>query len=335
MGSRGATRHTLAVRALAILVAMGADAVFGDPRRWHPVAGYGRVAGAVERRMWADTRMAGAGFVAIAVGAPVVLSGVLAHGLRRHALLRVAVLGAATWATLGGTSLSREGDAMARLLESGDLPGARDQLSHLCARDPEGLPVTELTRATVESLAENTSDAVVAPLVWAAIVGLPGVVGYRALNTLDAMVGYRSARYARFGWAAARLDDGANLLPSRFSAVLSAVAAPVIGGSPSLAWQMWRRDGSHHPSPNAGQCEAAFAGALGVTLGGRNVYDGDVQDRGTLGSGPAPALGDIGRSARLSRAVGALAALTLSSALAVRAATKTTRTTTTSRGRRR
>ena len=126
----------------------------------------------------------------------------------------------------------------------------------------------------VESVAENTSDAVVAPLVWGVVAGLPGLIGYRAVNTLDAMVGYRSATWARFGWGSARLDDVANWAPARLTGVLAALLAPVAGGSPAAAWHAMRRYGGRHPSPNAGRCEAAFAGALGVRLGGTSTLRG-------------------------------------------------------------
>jgi adenosylcobinamide-phosphate synthase len=157
-------------------------------------------------------------------------------------------------------------------------------------------------------VAENTSDAAVGPLVWGALSGPAGLAGYRAVNTLDSMVGYRSARYARFGWAAARLDDVVNWAPSRLTGLLAVAFAPAAGGRPGAAWRALRRDGSRHPSPNAGRCEAAFAGALGVRLGGRNTYDGVTEDRPELGAGgrePGPA--DITRAIRLSRLVTATA----------------------------
>jgi len=214
------------------------------------------------------------------------------------------IVAVATWAVLGGRSLVGEGLVMQRLLEEGDLPGARDRLSHLCARDATGLPAVEMARASVESLAENTSDAVVGPLLWGAVAGVPGLLGYRAVNTLDAMVGYRSERYLRFGWASARLDDLLNLIPARVAAALTVAAAPVVGGSWAEAWRIWRRDGFRHPSPNAGPVEAASAGALGVTIGGSNIYDGSPEDRGTLGDGPAVVAADLARAVRLSQAVG-------------------------------
>jgi adenosylcobinamide-phosphate synthase len=190
------------------------------------------------------------------------------------------------------------------LLASGDLEGARARLPHLCGRDPAGLSAADLARATVESVAENTSDAVVGPLLWGAVAGVPGLVGYRAVNTLDAMVGHRSPRYERFGWASARLDDVANLAPARLTAALASGLAPLVGGRPAEARRVWLRDGHKHPSPNAGPVEAAFAGALGRTLGGRLAYDGRVEDRPLLGNGPAPDVDDIPRAARLSTAVG-------------------------------
>lgn len=290
-----------AYRAGAIAAAVVADALLGDPARWHPVAGFGRLASALERVTYRDSRVAGVVHTAALVGAPVALT--VALGRRLPGAAAPMLLSVLTWVALGGTSLAREGGRMAELLAADDLPGARARLTHLCARDPRGLPAAELARATVESLAENTSDAAVAPLLWAAALGAPGVVAYRAVNTLDAMVGYRSARYGRFGWASARLDDAANLVPARVTAALTVLAAPVVGGAPRAARLAWRRDSAHHPSPNAGHCESAFAGALGRTLGGTNTYDGAPEARGRLGDGPAPGVTDVARAARLSRAV--------------------------------
>jgi adenosylcobinamide-phosphate synthase len=135
------------------------------------------------------------------------------------------------------------------------------------------------------------------------VAGVGGLLGYRAVNTLDAMVGHRDMRYERFGWAAARLDDVANLVPARLTAVLAAALAPAVGGSGRAALRTVRRDGAAHPSPNAGRCEAAFAGALGVSLGGTNVYQGRPERRGTLGDGPPPGAADLDRAIRLSRLI--------------------------------
>jgi adenosylcobinamide-phosphate synthase len=254
--------------------------------------------------MWADSRPRGALYAGLCVGAATSL-GVAAQALTRHRpLARFAATALGTWTVLGGRGLAAEGRTMAGLLDEGDLPGARRRLSHLCARDATDLDEKELARAATESIAENTSDAVVAPLLWGAVAGIPGLLAYRALNTLDAMVGYHSPRFENFGWAAARADDLANLVPSRIGAAVTAACARVIGGSPHRSWRIWRRDGSTHPSPNAGQVEAAFAGALDVRLGGVNSYGGRTEERSTLGDGPEPGTRELRRAVTLSRAVG-------------------------------
>src|SRR5215217_7766877 len=264
-----------------------ADGLLGDPRRRHPVAGFGSVALALERRLWRDARGAGVAYAAVLIGAATGLGAVLTRGTAGHPGARTALTAAATWTVLGGTSLGRAASAMHRSLADGDLAAARAALPALAGRDPSSLDEAELARATVESVAENTSDAAVAPLFWGAVAGVPGLLGYRAVNTLDAMIGHRSPRYARFGWAAARLDDVVNWVPARLTAALTVLTAPLAGGSPAGAWRTWRRDGAAHPSPNAGRCEAAMAGALGVRLGGRNVYGSRAEHRPTLGNGRA------------------------------------------------
>ena len=214
-----------------------------------------------------------------------------------------AATAATTFVALGGTSLTRTGAQMAGLLEAGDVGAARQLLPSLCGRDPAALDAAGLTRAALESVAENTSDAQVAPLMWAAVGGVPAVLVYRGANTLDAMIGNRSPRYARFGWAAAHFDDIANYVAARVTALLVAVCAPVVGGSPAGALRAWRRDAARHPSPNAGVVEAAFAGALGVRLGGPTQYAHQLEIRPTLGDGRAPQVSDLARAVRLSRAV--------------------------------
>ncbi|WP_248960951.1 cobalamin biosynthesis protein [Sphaerisporangium perillae] len=304
-----------------MLAGVALDAVFADPRSGvHPVAVFGRAAAAVEHRLYGKARGPGVAHVGVCVGS-VTLLGVAAERLtRRRPAARAALTAAATWAVLGGTTLAREGAFMAGALESGDLAAARARLPHLCGRDPSGLSTGELARATVESIAENTSDAVVAPLAWGAVAGVPGLLAYRAINTLDAMVGHRSERYEKFGWAAARLDDVANYIPARVTGALACVLAPLVGGSPREAATVLRKDGRRHPSPNSGRCEAAFAGALGVRLGGRNDYGGRVEHRPELGDGRRPEVGDIARSVRLARAVNlASAGLAVASAWALHA----------------
>ncbi|GAA4858865.1 cobalamin biosynthesis protein [Saccharopolyspora rosea] len=302
-------------RAVGLLLGVAADAALGDPERGHPVAVFGRVAQAAERLLHRDGRAAGVAYTGLLVGGAVGV-GVLAQRIaRRGPVPEAAVTALATWAVLGGSSLADEGTAMARLLDAGEVDAARDRLRNLCGRDSTALDEQGLARATVESVAENTSDAVVAPLVWGAVAGIPGLLGYRAANTLDAMVGHRSPRYRNFGWAAARLDDVLNLAPARLAAVLTAACAPVVGGSAGGAWRTWRQDASAHPSPNAGQIEAAFAGALRIRLGGRTVYGHVAEERPVLGEGRTADAGDVRRSVELSRVIG-----TLTGALAAAAA---------------
>ncbi|MDY6997900.1 MAG: cobalamin biosynthesis protein [Actinomycetota bacterium] len=295
-------------RVAGICVGVLADAVLGDPRRGHPVALFGRAAAALERLTYRDDRRAGGLHTAallVAVGG----AGVAADRAGGRSVVRTAAtLGAATFVAAGGTSLCRTGEQMAQLLEAGDIDGARRLLPSLCGRDPAVLDAAGLTRAALESIAENTSDAQVGPLVWAAVGGTPAVLMYRAANTLDAMIGNRSPRYARFGWAAARIDDVANLLASRLTGLCVVVCAPVVGGSPLAAARAWRRDAAKHPSPNAGVAEASFAGALGVRLGGPTQYAHELEIRPTLGDGRIPEVGDLARAVRLSRAVQLLAA---------------------------
>jgi adenosylcobinamide-phosphate synthase len=297
------------------------DLCLGDPRRKHPVAVYGAAASVLERRIYADTHARGAFYWVACFGAPTALAVLAARAtgvasttstgdtgrVAGRVAGRIAGTAVVTWMVLGQRSLLAESHRLADALEEPCIEAARERLPALCGRDASALDRTGLARAGVESLAENTSDAVVAPLLWGALLGVPGLVGYRAVNTLDAMVGNRSQRYRRFGWASARADDVANLLPARLTALLTCVAAPLVGGQPAEAWRTWRRDGRRHPSPNAGHCEAAAAGALGLRLGGRITYPSGVEQRPVLGRGRAPEPHDIRRAARLSAAVGALA----------------------------
>lgn len=298
-------------RALGLALGFAADKAFGDPERYHPVAGFGTLAAAVERRTWADSRWAGVTHEALLVGGAVALGAALARSTRRRALGEVVTTAAATYIVLGGTTLGREASAVAERLEADDLPGARTQVGRIVGRRTTDLSATDISRAAVETVAENTSDAVVAPLFWGAVAGVPGLLAYRAVNTLDAMVGHRSPRYTNFGWAAARLDDAANWVPARLTAALVALVRP---GKARRVIRTIRRDAAKHPSPNAGQVESAFAAALDVQLGGANTYDGHAEDRGTLGDGRPPESRDITRSIRLSSAV-SLTALAVCAAL--------------------
>lgn len=296
-----------AARAVGLMLGAAADAIVGDPRRYHPVAAFGKASAALEQAIYRDHKVPGAVHTGVLTGGAVLIGLAAERVGRRRPLVQVATTAVATWAVLGGASLAAEGTAMGRSLDASDLAAARDRLPSLCGRDPSTLDAAGLARATVESVAENTSDAVVAPLLWGAVAGVPGLLAYRATNTLDAMIGHRSPRYQRFGWAAARLDDVLNLVPSRVAAALTSVCAPVVGGSARGAWQTWRRDASAHPSPNAGQVEAAFAGALEIRLGGRTVYAHGTEDRPVLGHGRSPDAGHVTRAVELSRVVGAAA----------------------------
>ncbi|MEO3936952.1 adenosylcobinamide-phosphate synthase CbiB [Dermatophilaceae bacterium Soc4.6] len=296
--------------ATGLVIGYAADLLLGDPRRGHPVAGFGRVAAALEAHTYAPHRRAGVVHEAALVGGAVALGTVLS---RLPRVAQVPLVAAATWTVLGGRSLAREAQAMDTLLRGDDLVGARARIRNLVGRDPTGLDSDELARACVESVAENTADAVVSPLFWGAVAGIPGLLGYRAVNTLDAMIGHRSPRYAEFGWGAARLDDVANWLPARLTVASTALAT---GSLPRARHTLAtvRRDAPAHPSPNAGPVEAAFAAALGRQLGGRNAYGGVAQDRGRLGDGPAVSAADIAAAVALQGRIGAIGLLAVVSA---------------------
>ena len=295
------SRHWPAAAGLAL--GYLADRLLGDPRRGHPVAAFGTVAAWLEARWYADSRTAGLIYTGSLVGAAAALGAALERVSANRPVATIMTTAIATWTVLGGSSLSREGATIATQLADGKLPAAREQVRNLVGRDTAELSTEEVARATVESLAENASDAVVAPLLWGALAGLPGLLGYRAVNTLDAMIGHRTARYRRFGWSAARLDDLLNWAPARLTALAAAAWAPLVGGAAGGAIRVVRRDAGQHPSPNAGVAEAAFAGALGVRLGGCNIYHGTVEDRGMLGDGRPVQVADIAPASRLASAV--------------------------------
>ncbi|MEU6160694.1 cobalamin biosynthesis protein [Streptomyces sp. NPDC047130] len=297
----------LNTRAAGLLLGHLADRLLGDPRRLHPVAGFGTVAAALEERTHADSRARGAAYTALLVGGAAALGVTVERAAARHPAAHLAVTAAATWAVLGGRTLEREATAVHTRLAAPDLPAARLRLRSLVGRDTTTLDEAQIARAVVESVAENTSDAVVAPLVWGAAAGVPGLLAYRAANTLDAMVGHRTPRHERFGWASARLDDLLNLPGSRLAGVLTAVTSPA---GPAAPLRAWRRDAAAHPSPNAGVVEASFAGALGIRLGGTNRYGARTEQRAVMGDGPPPAPADIPRATALARRVCLAAAIT-------------------------
>jgi adenosylcobinamide-phosphate synthase len=254
---------------------------------------------AVERRVYADRRTAGSAHAA----AGMVVGAGAGAALRSTA--------GATYLAVAGRGLGGAALGVAAALEVGDLDRARSLLPALVGRDPTDLDEKEVARATVESVAENTVDAVVAPALWGAALGAAGALGYRAVNTMDAMVGHHSDRYERYGWASARLDDVAGWIPARITAGLVAAVRPVTAGE---VLRTVRRDASGHPSPNAGVAEAAFAAALGLRLGGENHYGERVEVRPPLGSGRPAEPGDIARAVRLSRDVGLALAAVLTTA---------------------
>ncbi|OYD70948.1 cobalamin biosynthesis protein [Rhodococcus sp. OK302] len=301
-------RSPATARAAGLLLGFAADRCFADPARFHPVAGFGTSAAALQQVLYRDNKIAGVAHVAVLIAGVAALGTVSSRvAVRAGWLSDVGVTAAATWAVLGGTSLARTGNDMAVRLETsrttGDLTAARELLPSLCGRDPSVLDEEGLTRAALESVAENTSDATVGALFWGAVAGVPGLFVYRAANTLDAMIGYRSEKYRNFGWAAARFDDLVNIAPARLTGVLTVASAPRVGGSPRESIQAWRRDASAHPSPNAGVAEASAAGALGISLGGRTQYAHGVEQRPVLGNGPAPTPTDLRRASRLSSVV--------------------------------
>ena len=292
-----------------------ADAIIGDPAHGHPVALFGQLMTALEQRVYADRAATGIGYAAggLLLGAGPLL--VAARLTRRSPAGRAAITASTAWAAVASRSLCAAARQIGTALAAGDLAQARDALPCLCGRDPQSLDQAQITRAVVESVAENTSDAVVAPLIWGALAGPAGLSGYRAVNTLDAMVGHHSPRYERFGRASARLDDVASWIPARITALLAAACSPAVRGGPGITWQTARDYGPCHPSPNAGWCEAAFAGALGVRLGGVLSYSGRTEHRPEIGTGRPPQTSDISRAIRLSRAV-TLSATALAAAVA-------------------
>lgn len=287
-------------RAGAAAAGVLADLALGEPPvSPHPVRAFGDLMTAVEGRLWADDRARGVLHAALGVA----VAGAAGATLRSTA--------AATYLAVAGRGLRDAAGLVGEALGRGDLATARDRVRALVGRDTADLGEEEIARAVVESVAENTVDAVVAPALAGALGGAAGALAYRGVNTLDSTVGYRDGRYLRYGWASARLDDLANWLPARVTAVLVAAVRP---SSASEVWRAVRVDAPAHPSPNAGVAEAAFAAALGLQLGGTNAYAGRVERRARLGRGRAAATDDIAAACRLSRDVSAALAAALAAA---------------------
>ncbi|MCY1285634.1 Cobalamin biosynthesis protein CobD [compost metagenome] len=294
---------------LAVLSVLGVvlDAIFGEPKRWHPLVAFGALANRLERRFnrardddspspahipglgW---RSHGVTAWAIAVLPLTLLAWLLS--LIPHVGWLVQAL--ALYAALGLRSLGEHAEPVALALRANDLEEARRRVGHMVSRETAELDETAVAKAATESVLENGSDAVFAALFWFAVAGAPGVVLYRLSNTLDAMWGYRNARFERFGWAAAKIDDVLNFIPARLVALTYALL-----GRTRQALRCWREQAPQWDSPNAGPVMAAGAGALGVALGGAARYHGEVHERPQLGTGEPPRAADIWRALALVR----------------------------------
>jgi adenosylcobinamide-phosphate synthase len=254
----------------------------------------------LEELTYRDSRPAGAVHTAIGVIAAIAVGEMATRILGRHAATTATVA-----VCVAGRMLADEASKVLDAVDACNLDTARERLPTLVGRDPHDLTEEEIVRAVIESVAENTIDAVVASIFWATIGGAPAVLAHRAINTLDAMIGHRNQRYQNFGWAAARLDDIANYLPARLAALGIAVLAPTRARH---IRRVVTEDAPKHPSPNGGVIEAAIAAALDVQLGGVNRYGDQIEDRGTLGGSRPPTTTDARRAIRLTNQLGAVAA---------------------------
>lgn len=286
VSARTAARSRVVTRrATGAALGLLADRALPEPpRSAHPVALFGRTMSALEQGIYGDSRRSGIAYA---------LTGT-ALAARAGGLVRSTAV--ATGVSTSGSMLRSTAAGIGRHLEAGDLDAARGELPALVGRDPSELDTSGIAAAAVESVAENTVDAVIAPAFWAVLAGGRGVLAHRAVNTMDSMVGHRSERYARFGWASARLDDAMAFVPARMTALLVAIARP---STARAVMRTVRRDAPAHPSPNAGVAEAAFAAALGVSLGGPIQYRDRFEERPRLGDGPRPSAIDIARACRL------------------------------------
>ncbi len=284
------------------IVAVVLDLLLGDPR-WlpHPVIMIGRMIAFLEgllRRCVMSERLGGILLLLFTVSLTYGIAlAAVATASAVHPSAGIAVSALMAWTALAARSLHRESGLVAAALERGDLPEARRYLSYIVGRDTADLDEPEIWRATVETVAENGSDGVIAPLFFLLLGGPPLALAYKAINTLDSMVGYKNDRYLRFGWASARCDDLANYLPARLTGLLMVLVAPLCGFSFRNSWRIMARDGRNHASPNSGVPEAATAGALGVQLGGTNSYFGRPVVKPTIGDPVRPLDRDAWRGA--------------------------------------
>ncbi|MET0878239.1 MAG: adenosylcobinamide-phosphate synthase CbiB [Tardiphaga sp.] len=272
-----------------VVAAIVFDALIGDPdwlwrRLPHPVVWIGNAIGGLERTLnvaeWSpqQRKIAGVGAVLwLVIGAMIV--GLLLEIFLPEGRVGIAIKGLLASVLLAQRSLYEHVARVRDAFAEGGLVAARKMVAMIVGRDPERLDAAGVSRAAIESTAENFSDGIVAPIFWLAVLGLPGLIAYKAINTADSMIGHRTERYEAFGWAAARLDDLVNLIPARLSGVLIAVVAPVVRGLISTSLRIMARDAAKHRSPNAGWPESAMAGALGVALAGPRIYaEGPVND---------------------------------------------------------
>ena len=303
--------------ALAVLGGFGLDLLLADPT-WmpHPVVGMGKAITALEsglRRLFPATpageRAAGRVLAAVLpLGVFGLSAGALALAYRLHPAAGFALELLWCWQALALRGLADESGRVYAELAKGDLPAARKAVSRIVGRDTAALTAEGVTKAAVETVAENFSDGVAAPLLYLLIGGAPLGLAYKAVNTMDSMVGYKNQRYIDFGRAAAHLDDAANFLPARLAALLWIAAAGLGGFDAKNAWRIWRRDRLRHASPNSAQTESACAGALGVQLAGPAYYFGEYYDKPTIGDGSRPAEpADILRANRMLYLAGFLA----------------------------
>lgn len=274
----------------SLLLALLLDRLLGEPRRAHPLVGFGRLAHWLEARLYRDSRRRGALAVLLAVAPPVLLASLCGRAGWPGWAAGILIL----YLSLGLRSLGEHALPVARALEAGDLTAARTAVARMVSRDAALLDEPQVAAAATESVLENGNDAVFGALFWFAVAGPAGAVLYRLANTLDAMWGYRNARYEYFGWAAARLDDVLNYVPARLTALSYALA-----GQCRLALDCWRRQAPAWDSPNAGPVMAAGAGALGVRLGGAAPYEGQWHERPPLGAGEVPGPLQVRRALRL------------------------------------
>lgn len=271
-------------------LAFFADCLIGDPdSRFHPVILIGRLISGLEKLFYREAdsdkkKMLGGGLLVVCVLTAVwwISVGILSlAGMNKYVFLIVAAL--LLKATISPRSLAKAGREIYDCLMSGDIVTARKKTGWIVGRDTDKLSVAEVTRATVETVAENITDGIISPLFYFAIGGVPLAMLYRAANTMDSMVGYKNDKYLHFGRIAARLDDVLNFIPARITGILLVISALILGYDYRNAWTMLIRDAGKHPSPNSGYCEATVAGALNIRLGGLNYYFGQPSFRAYMG----------------------------------------------------